>query len=319
MSYTVRLWHLVLLVGIIILRFNAPPMAHALEDLQKITISPSVEIKLQPGKSVSGKVPLINQGSTPLTFTLKVQDITVDNNKGIPKIVTSPQTQTISQWIELSQSEVTLQPGERTEVGYYIELPPNILPGGYYASILYESGDTTTKANTQVKTQLGTLLYVTVDGDFLEDAFLKSFTLPSFQEYGPVHPSFEIQNAGTIHIRPRGDIRVDSPFSDTRIIHLTERNIFPGSALQHEYSFGTKHMIGLYTLTLDATYGTHSTQKIQYQRTVLIFPWKLALLILFGLNTVAFIIAGIRHQTKSKIPEKLPDGRLPNHFPTPQS
>ena len=95
--------------------------AHAkIEDLQKITITPSIELKMKPGQASSGKVPLINESSTPLTFNLQVRDITVDNNKGIPKIVSSNQLQILSEWVRLSETEVTLKPGERVELTYFI-------------------------------------------------------------------------------------------------------------------------------------------------------------------------------------------------------
>ena len=295
--------------------------AHAkIEDLQKITITPSIELKMKPGQASSGKVPLINESSTPLTFNLQVRDITVDNNKGIPKIVASNQLQILSEWVRLSETEVTLKPGERVELTYFIELPKNLLPGGYYASILYQSSSAKdTNSNTQVKTQLGTLIYLTVEGDYLKDAFLKSFNLPSFQEKGPIKPTFEIQNGGTIHIRPKTKLIINSFMRDEVTIEPTEHNIFPGTALLYETEYGTKNMIGLYTVDLEASYGDLEGQKITFQRTILVFPWKIALLILFIVNGIVFLGGAFLHSQRQKNQSVIPNDGIPHPFPTPKS
>lgn len=215
-------------------------ISYAAEDMQTITITPSIEISMHPGETTSGKLPLINESTIPLTFTFQVRDITVDNNKGIPKIITSNQLQILSQWIKLSQESVTLQPGERTEIEYFIELPSNLLPGGYYTTILYQTSASQEKTQTKIKTQLGTILYLTVEGDYFKDAYLKSFNLPSFQEHGPINPNFEIQNVGSIHIKPKITLRINSLGRDEVKLNLPERNIFPGSALLYELPYGKK-------------------------------------------------------------------------------
>lgn len=296
-----------------------PQTAFAIEDIQTITINPSVELRLPPGGVTSGTLPLINESTTPLTFEFQVRDITVDNNKGIPRIIESDQLQILSQWIKLSQEQVTLQPGERTEIEYFVELPPNLLPGGYYATILYQTATPNEQAQAKVKTQLGTLLYLTVEGDFLKDAYLKSFDLPSFQEYGPVNPRFEIQNVGSIHIKPKVTLRINSFNRDEVKVTLPERNIFPGSALEYESPYGKKHMIGMYTIDLEAVYGERDIHKITFQKTVLVFPWKLALFLLFVINGVAFAAAGVIHYFKHKDPSEFPSNGPPHSFPTPRS
>lgn len=310
---------LILTIVFIQLFFFNVNQTQALEDIQTITIQPSIELSMPPGGVSSGKLPLINESTSPLTFEFQVRDITVDNNQGIPKIIESDQLQILSQWIKLSQDQITLQPGERTEIEYFVELPPNLLPGGYYTSILYQTSAPENQAQAKVKTQLGTLVYLTVEGEFLKDALLKSFNLPSFQEYGPVNTSFEIQNVGSIHIKPKVTLRINSFMKDEVVVRLPERNIFPGSALLYESPYGKKHMIGMYTVDLEAVYGERDIHKITFQKTVLVFPWKIALLILFIVNGVAFGAGGIIHYMRHKDTSEFPTNGPPHKFPTPRS
>ena len=106
---------------------------------------------------------------------------------------------------------------------------------------------------------------------------------------------------------------------DEVTIEPTEHNIFPGTAFLYETEYGTKNMIGLYTVDLEASYGDLEGQKITFQRTILVFPWKIALLILFIGSGIIFLGGAFLHSQRQKNQSVMPNNGIPHSFPTPKS
>src|ERR1035437_2279028 len=167
-----------------ILSFVFAP-AHAQEAQRTYTIvNPQIEAKLNPGQSSEGTTKVINQTDVPLTFNLAVQDFIVTDTAGTPNLLaanTLASKYSAASWIAVTPSTFTVQPGQKQVVNYYIQVPGNARPGGHYAAITYSPLSPSQNATGgTVKTQVGSLFYITVNGQINEQAIVSQFLANSF-------------------------------------------------------------------------------------------------------------------------------------------
>ncbi len=70
---------------------------------------------------------------------------------------------------------------------------------------------------------------------------------------------------------------------------LKDVNIFPDAGRSFTETLGHKWMIGKYKVTVLAAYGT-TGQVVERSIDVIVFPWKLALVIIIGLLILILIV-----------------------------
>lgn len=263
------------------------PITFAQESPRVMTvIPPASEHKLDPGATAEGTVKIINDGNEPLTFSVGVNDFIVQDTKGTPYLLpdnTLSKKYSAASWIGITPSTFTVQPRERKDLSFYIQVPPDASPGGHYAAIIYTPTDSVgvTGTGTAVQTQIGTLFYITVNGPINEQAEVSIFKTAGFQEYGPIRIETQIKNLGDLHIRPGALVTIKNIFGQTSYaLPLPGQNIFPEAARDYEVSLGKKLMIGRYTAELSGTYGQKNDQPLKATITFWVFPWKITVVII---------------------------------------
>jgi hypothetical protein len=268
-------------------------------------VPPSVATNLNPGGSSEGKLKVVNDSDTPLTFTAIMRDFVVEDAEGTPKIM--PPDSIIdkrfsaSKWVAIYPSTFTVAPHEKQELNFYIQVPNDARPGGHYAAVVYTPGAEggPQGSGASVSTQVGTLFYVGVNGPITEKAeIIKFFTNP-FQEYGPVKISTQIRNLGDLHIKPNGTIMVSNVFGGkVAELKVEGRNIFPGGIVRdYENTFNKNFLIGPYTAKFTGTYGKESNLPLVASVTFWVFPWKITLIIIL---IIVAIILGRKYMNKKK-------------------
>jgi hypothetical protein len=264
-------------------------------------VNPQIEVKLNPGQSSEGTTKVINQTDVPLTFNLAVQDFVVTDTTGTPDLLpanTLASKYSAASWIAVSPSTFTVQPGQKQIVNYYIQVPGNASPGGHYAAITYSPlSPSQNVTGGTVKTQVGSLFYITVNGQVNEQATVSKFLANSFYEYGPAKIATQIKNLGDLHITPQGTISLSGPFVN-QSVKLASYNIFPGAARDYANTLGQNLMIGRYKVTLIASYGTNGNLPLVATLYFWVFPWRIALVI--GLAIVALILGGLYLKKRRK-------------------
>src|SRR3989344_1382574 len=214
-----KIFLLLLIIGILNTKYlildTVPAHAQqAASGSRVITISPpSVQKGVNPGDVVTGSVKVINDSNEPLTFTTSVLDYVVLNNSGIPSLITEGNVSNkyaASSWVQTSPSVFTVNPQQRQDVFYTLTVPTNARPGGHYTALVFTPQESIKAQGTgaQVKTQIGTLFYISVSGPITQQANITRFSAPFFSEYGPVTVETQITNRGDLHIRPGGSITV---------------------------------------------------------------------------------------------------------------
>lgn len=307
--------------GVVISLSHPSPVA-AQEPLRTITISPpTIEEPVKPGERAEGVMRIINEGDTPLTFNVTMQDFIVEDTEGRPTLLQEDSLSnkySAASWISVEPARFTVQPKSRYELRYYIQVPANARPGGHYAAAVFrpDSSLDVKGTGTAVQTQVGTLLSVNVAGPITEKAEVSLFDTKRFMEYGPVDMKTQIKNMSDLHVRPRGFITVKNMFGRTSYtVPLDERNIFPEAARDYVTTFGKKLMFGRYEATLTATYGLANNLPLTSTVAFWIIPWKIIVVIL--LIFVAAILGGM-YMNKKKKGSKSSDQAPVTESPTTQ-
>lgn len=280
----------ILLTGIISFLFVVGT-AHAQEIQRTITlINPNISHQLNPGESAEGTTKIVNESSVTLTFKVGVQDYIVNDAKGTPQLLppnTLNNKYSGASWIVASPNVFTLEPGATQVISYYLRVPPDAKPGGHYAALVYEpvNEDQSEATGGTINTQLGSLFYITVNGDVNINAQVSKFITNVLHEFGPVKVFTEIKNMSDLHIMPKGSITVTGLFFNESQ-NLEERNIFPETVRAYENTFGSMFMIGPYNAKLTASYGPENNLPLVANFTFWVFPWKLTLIIVLILIAV---------------------------------
>lgn len=286
-------------------------------------IPPTISHTLNPGDYEEGRMKVINDTNGPLTFSVSVQDYIVIDDHGTPNIL-PPNTQNTkhsgSAWIGVYPAKFTIQKGEKAELSYYLQVPGNAAPGGHYAAVVFtpinvEGGE---GSGSTVQTQVGSLFYITVNGDIKEKSFIEKFFAGGFQEYGPITVSTLVKNEGDVHTKPMGTLAVSNilgqqSYKDSFPADAQKQaNVFPDKAREYTNKIGTKWMFGRYKVNLLAGYGKNNALPLTATAYVWIIPWKIITVILLAI-VAAFL--GMMYRTKKKGPQHPAEGETPTQTP----
>lgn len=309
--YSILIFSLLFALGSLLISYV---YAQSNEDTRNYTvIPPAIEYSIKPGAIAEGTLKIVNDAPEITTFNLTVQDFIVGDTVGTPTILppnTLSNKYSAAAWLGVTPGTITVKSHERKNLRFYLQVPSDARPGGHYAAVIYTPQNTLGVKGTgaAVQTQIGTLFYIGVQGPITEKAVVTEFKANRFQEYGPVEVKTQIKNMGDLHIRPNGYISVTNMFGQRAyVVPLDQHNIFPETARDFINTFGRKLMIGRYTVSFLATYGTNNNLPLSASIVIWIFPWKITLLIIL---IVIAAILGIMYM-KKKNKEDLTNSHQP--------
>ncbi len=262
---------------------------------QTITIiPPKFELFANPGDSLAEKIRIRNESDFPVTYSVLIEDFTTSGEEGHVVLEEGEQSTSFSlaQWIEPQSKDLVLQPKEEVPFTFVVNVPRDAEPGGHYASILFQTGgENTTPGTTAVAQRVGALVLLRVSGNVTEDAKIESFTVPDYQESGPVVFTLRIKNDGNVHISPQGTIVITNIFKQkVAEIPLDTRNVLPGAIRKMETTWDQEHLLGKFTATLISTYGQQKKPLTAAVTFTVASKTAIILLIVGGIALIGFII-----------------------------
>lgn len=262
------------------------------------TVSPArQQIVANAGEEFPISVTFYNRGESPVVGLIKVSDFIVEDDKGTPSIVENDTQVTrkysAAQWITLPYNRIDIGTNNKAVILATIKVPKDAKPGGRYAAVYFEpilSTKTTGGAGANITPRIASLIYIRVAGPITENAYISSMFTQSFYEYGPIDLAAKIMNRGDYHIRPKGAFTLFNFLGvKTGESPLKEANIFPETQYAYQSKVGQKWMMGKYTITLLAKYGSKE-QFMEHTISVWVFPWRVT--IVTFLSVIILIIVG---------------------------
>jgi hypothetical protein len=245
---------------------------------------------LQPGEKKQVQLRVKNTSNQPIEIVSRALDFIIDQDGETPMpiddITGTSNRWSLASWLAVVPNQQTLKPGETAAVSVLIEVPEDALPGGHYAMIIHqpnpERGDRDGEqadplSVSGVSQQVGSLLYVVVDGPINEAAYINNFQFADFSEYGPVPYTFTIDNQSDIHIQPKIGIDIYNMLGrKTDTIVVESKNVFPLASRDFDGKWDRIWGFGRYTAKMTVSFGDQG-QIIMDKTSFWLLPIKLIL------------------------------------------
>ena len=216
MNYELRIrkilnYSLIALLASCFLILTSALLAHAQTPTPSnydVTVSPVFfDLTSNPGDTVSEKVRIRNNTTSPLPIKLEVKKMTGDLNGELTLKDTSSDDSL--SWIKFAETAFVAKPLEWTDVPFTITIPKEAAYGYYYA-ISFTQDNTSPLAKTGAKitgaAAVPILLNVRKEGAKIEGKLISFTTDAAWYEYPPIKLLTKFENTGNIHIRPTGNI-----------------------------------------------------------------------------------------------------------------
>lgn len=184
-----------------------------------ITISPAFQsIDISPNTAAHVHEFMVsNNTSEPYEFSLSAVDFgSLDESGGI---LFSGQSKRLlnykyglSQWVTLERDRVVVEPKSTVKVPVTIENKESLSPGGHYGAILVSptgAGERPTKV--EINQVLSSLLFVKKQGGEIYRLGLVDYAAKTNVASLPSAVDLRFQNAGNVHVVPRGIITIHDP------------------------------------------------------------------------------------------------------------
>lgn len=295
---------------IILTIFLITPKKTLAQELTTTASPPRLELEAQPGNTLQETLKITNSSNTPQTYTVTATDFIVNDQDGTPIAVTDTVSGrwSLSSWLITTPKNITIKPKQSALVILQVTVPQDALAGGHYAMVTYQpvTPDELNLTGSAIAQKVGTLIYLKVQGDITEAAFLKDFSVPKkWFEYGPIDITTTIENQGDIHLRPTGQFKVTNLLGKTILANnLTETNIFPFATRTHTFQLPNKYYLGKYKAELNA-YAGSSTLPITGVIYFWVIPYK-EILITLATIIIIIIIFSLKHHKPQSLPPNTP-------------
>lgn len=184
-----------------------------------ITISPAFqEIIVSPNMAgQTYEFTVKNNTSEPYEFSLSAVDFgSLDESGGV---LFSGQSKRLlnykyglSQWVTLERDRIVVEPKSTAKVPVTIENKESLSPGGHYGAILVsptQSGERPTKV--EINQVLSSLLFVKKQGGEIYRLGLVDYSVKTHVASLPSTADLRFQNAGNVHVVPRGTVTIHDP------------------------------------------------------------------------------------------------------------
>ncbi len=277
---------------------------------QGLEISPPlIDLKTDPGKTLTVKINLRNITKATLVATPQVNDFVAQGEEGQPKLLLDQNAKeqspySIKGWIA-ELPTLTLAPQELKTETIPINVPQNASPGGHYGVIRFTAAPPGLEGTgVSLSASIGSLVLIRVSGNIVEKASFAEFYASqngqkkTLFEYGPVTFVERIKNEGNVHFKPSGTIRVTGTFGgQVAVLTVNEKggNVLPASIRRFEQTLNKKHLFGRYKAEANVEYnGKNISQTI----TFWVIPYKLIAIIL---GVLLILVAGIRSGLKKYV------------------
>jgi hypothetical protein len=118
----------------------------------------------------------------------------------------------LSQYVTLGQDRLVVDPKSTTKIPVTITNKESLSPGGHYGAILVtptKVGDNPSKV--EINQIISSLLFVTKQGGAIYQLNLQNYQLKTHIFSPPTSVDLRFQNAGNVHLIPRGMITITDP------------------------------------------------------------------------------------------------------------
>jgi len=275
-------------------------------------------LNLKRNDTYEGSIHFVNDLEIAYTLNLVVTKTDFRaNTDGTSKdeTVKYPPQASLSSWISLDKTKISVKQGEYADVKFTIKVPSDADYGGKYASISFERNTQSTDAPSQIpiQTRIQHTLLVNIEGNRMESLEIANFKADK-SSYSETNVNFntDIRNSGNVHLAPRGKIEITGGIIGdgmTMIFNPAGKEslgfVLPDKNVTRQFTnqWNDRNIrFGEYKAVLTVEYGDPASPKTT--TAVLSFwivPWRYIFIILGIALFILLLVIGIvfyRHKMK---------------------
>lgn len=253
------------------LLFLAPiPCARA-QDFD-LTVSPvKKELTMAPGEGKDFTVTLINHAEHDQELLVYTMDFFINPDNSYDFHEPGYYTYSCSHWITIPRGRFTVPARSQHEEPFHLQVPADAEPGGHF-SVLFFQDATEPPPGQGVKPsyRIGSLILVTVEGEIVRDAEVKTLSVESdlFSLWGPpaggeagwpardIRYHLEVENMGNVHLTVQASLSYRARFGfGSGTIDLGEITLLPGTVRYFDGSLPSPPFLGIYEAEAVIKYG----------------------------------------------------------------
>lgn len=215
---------------------------------ESITLSPAISKPVaDSGTVLKGSLTVINNGQTEYQFLAYARPFSVSTESYDPNYTEVNERTEAYQWVQFAKTNIRLAPGERVEVPYTVTIPEKAKSGGHYA-VLFAETQPKQAEGTQVtrKKRVGSLLYITVNGELINSGLLVGWDAKVWQKSTPVEAAMRIKNDGNVHFQVNSQVTFRNIFNKPRLQLNQEQFVLPGTTRKIMATMENAPIIGIY-------------------------------------------------------------------------
>jgi hypothetical protein len=289
------------------------------------SVSPGIiDLESELGGVIQGQFSVINSSDIDETLYLSTKSFSASENDGVPEFGEASSINEFANWITFESSSFQAVSHSKTEMPFTVTVPGTAPAGGYYAAILVSQAPSEIVATNgaTIHATIAILCFLTVNGDSVESLEIlsvdSSFDGISSTLSGDI--SLTVQNQGTIHMVPDGEVVVEDVFGRqiyTKEINETSGRILPASKRTFSVSYLENEVggywsqikqqantlaIGPISVTSKIVYGSENNE-IRDIQTFWYLPWQLLsfVFILVSILSIIYRILLMRQKRIGKL------------------
>ncbi len=267
-----------LMVALLALGSALSTTAQTQQERVEIGFSPIViEFSANPGEVVENNIRIDNLSGEALIFETIPKNLTPSGEEGQVVLTEDSTSYSLADWITTSPAQTPIEGGSSFNFKTTVSVPENAEPGGHFGAVVFKTiPPDPGQGNAAVSQEVAPLLLVSVAGAVEESAEVASFeSLKSlWSNETPKVIVTRIQNNGSVHIRPRGNITIKNMFgNEVASIPIAGERVLPDSIRRIETEWETGFTVGRYSADLTAVYG-NDDQLLTASTTFVVFPYQ---------------------------------------------
>jgi hypothetical protein len=181
-----------------------------------------LELTGSPGEHLEGIVTVVNDEIVSLTYQISFQDFISAGEDGSPQFLPENVTsgRSIGDWVTVRTPSVSLEPMERRDVTFSVDVPKTAESGSYYSALFFGSDLGAEMAGESfVNGRVGVLMFVDITSSgasSLAALSLEDFRADqTFTNALPILFFVRVRNQGQMILKPSGNIRIENVFGKT--------------------------------------------------------------------------------------------------------
>jgi hypothetical protein len=260
-----------------------------------------IERGAEPGETFSETLTVSNLSDETQTYFLYARDISGVRAGGSPIFADEGMERTgfeLTEWVTLSDYELTLSPGDEQSVTVTITVPSEASPGSHFGGVVVSLEPPRLRTvGAGVGFEVANIISIRVAGDAVESAQIRSFSTDK-RVYGETLVNFtaRVENKGNVLVRPTGLLEVTNMFGERVVLmrfNEAAGGVFPGSVRDFAMVWEDETPgLGRYEAKVSLVYGEAgvSQQTVTHTTSFWILPMNIIQPLLITLAVTAVTI-----------------------------